>query len=324
MTAERSPFHDGEQLAQTMAGVREQIERKGRATIRRFMPDQHRQFFASLPFMIFASADREGQPWASMLSGAPGFATSSDPEHLKVAAWPSSDDPLLYGLHGGAQVGGLGIELPTRRRNRINGRIEELSDGLGFALRVQQSFGNCPKYIQARAPQPRLGPGRPQSVQRSDRLAQADIDLVAAADTFFIASRSAVLDSSLSDGLDVSHRGGLPGFVKVLSDRELCFPDYKGNLLFNTLGNLLTDPRAGLLFVDFGEGTILHLSGRARVVWGPDAPALSGVERHIFFSLDRAVRRENASPLCFDLLEYSPHLRPVQSRSAIPQAANSR
>jgi predicted pyridoxine 5'-phosphate oxidase superfamily flavin-nucleotide-binding protein len=225
MTAERSPFHAGEQLVQTMAGVREQIERRGRVAIRSFMPDQHREFFANLPFTVLAIADREGQPWASMLFGAPGFATSSDPEHLKVAAWPSSDDPLSYGLHGGAQVGGLGIELPSRRRNRINGRIEEWRDGLGFTLRVRQSFGNCPKYIQTRVPQPRLGPDRLQTLRRSDRLAKADIDLVAAADTFFIASRSAALDDSLSDGLDVSHRGGLPGFVQVVSDRELCFPD---------------------------------------------------------------------------------------------------
>jgi predicted pyridoxine 5'-phosphate oxidase superfamily flavin-nucleotide-binding protein len=243
MTEERSPFHDGEQMVQTKVGVRDQMERRGRAVIRSFMPDQHREFFASQPFLVLSSADREGQPWASMVFGAPGFMTSDEPDLLKVEAWPASDDPLLYGLHNGASVGGLGIELPSRRRNRVNGRIEECRNDIGFTLRVRQSFGNCPRYIQVRAPQPRLNPDRPQPIQSNDHLVKADIDLIAAADTFFIASRSADLDGSRSNGLDVSHRGGLPGFVQVVSDHELCFPDYKGNLLFNTLGNLLVDPR---------------------------------------------------------------------------------
>jgi predicted pyridoxine 5'-phosphate oxidase superfamily flavin-nucleotide-binding protein len=247
MTDQRSPFHDGEQMVQTKVGVRDQMERRGRVVIRSFMPDQHREFFANQPFLVLSSADREGQPWASMLFGAPGFMTSDQPDLLKVEAWPAAGDPLLHGLGNGAPVGGLGIELPSRRRNRVNGRIEQRRDGIGFALRVQQSFGNCPRYIQARAPQPRLSPDRPQAIQSNDHLIKTDIDLIAVADTFFIASRSAALDDSRSSGLDVSHRGGLPGFVQVISDRELCFPDYKGNLLFNTLGNLLVDPRRASL-----------------------------------------------------------------------------
>jgi uncharacterized protein len=309
MTEERSPFHDGEQIVQTRVGVRDQMERRGRAVIRSFMPDQHREFFANQPFLVLSSADREGQPWASMLFGMPGFMTSDEPDLLRVEAWPASHDPLLCGLHNGAPVGGLGIELPSRRRNRVNGRIEECRNGIGFTLRVQQSFGNCPKYIQARIPQPRPNPDREQAIQRNDHLVKPDIDLIGAADTFFIASRSAALDDSRSSGLDVSHRGGLPGFVQVVSDRELSFPDYRGNLLFNTLGNLLVDPRAGLLFVDFTGGTALQLSGRARVVWDvPERLARSGVERQIFLNLDCVLRRENACPLVFDFLEYSPHL----------------
>ena len=296
-------------MVQTKVGVRDQMERKGRAVIRSFMPDQHREFFANQPFLVLSSADREGQPWASMLFGPPGFLASDEPDLLKVEAWPAPGDPLLHGLHNGASIGGLGIELPSRRRNRVNGRIEQCRDGIGFTMRVQQSFGNCPKYIQARALQPRLNPDLRRTIQSNDHLVEADADLIAAADTFFIASRSASLADSKSNGLDVSHRGGLPGFVQVLSDHELCFPDYKGNLLFNTLGNLLVDPRAGLLFVDFRAGTMLHLSGRARVVWDvPAALALSGVERQILFDLDGVVRRENACPFAFDFLGYSSHL----------------
>ena len=314
MTEAGSPFHDGEEIVQSKVGVRDQMERRGRAVIRSFMPDQHREFFANQPFLVLSSADRQGQPWASMLFGAPGFMSSDEPDRLKVEAWPAPDDPLVCGLHNGAPVGGLGIELPSRRRNRVNGRIEECRDGIGFTLRVQQSFGNCPKYIQARAPQPRLGADRPHAIRSNDRLVKADIDLIGTADTFFIASRSAALDGSRSHGLDVSHRGGLPGFVQVVSDRELRFPDYKGNLLFNTLGNLLADPRAGLLFVDFTDGTLLHLGGRARIVWDvPEAMARAGVERQIYFHLDCVIRRENACPLAFDFLGYSPHLNEAKA-----------
>jgi predicted pyridoxine 5'-phosphate oxidase superfamily flavin-nucleotide-binding protein len=306
---------------QAKVGVRDQMERKGRAVIRSFMPDQHREFFANQPFLVLSCADREGQPWASVLFGAPRFMTSDAPDLLRVEAWPASGDPLLDGLHDGALVGGLGIELTTRRRNRVNGRIEQCREGSGFALRVQQSFGNCPKYIQARAPQPRLEADPPRAIQRNDHLVKTDIDLIAVADTFFIASRSASLADSRSNGLDVSHRGGLPGFVQVISDRELCFPDYKGNLLFNTLGNLLVDPRAGLLFVDFRDGTMLHASGRARVVWDvPAALAHSGVERQILLDLDCVLRRDKACPLAFDFLGYSPHLGEAKSLARFTSA----
>jgi uncharacterized protein len=309
MTKARSPFHAGEQTIQSLAGVRDRIELKGRAVIRDYMPEQHRAFFAALPFVVVGLADQNGHPWATTLSGPAGFMDSPEENLLVIKAWPDPGDPLYASIRDNAPVGGLGIELSTRRRNRVNGHIENCIVDQGFSIRVQQSFGNCPKYIQARNERPR-GRARPAPTsQIAFHLADHEARFIAEADTFFIASRSAQLDQEdPSQGLDVSHRGGLPGFVRLISPSELCFPDYSGNLLFNTLGNLEVDARAGLLFIDFQGGGMLHLIGVARICWDvPEAMRSAGIERLIFLDIERVVNREHAFPHSFDLISYSPH-----------------
>jgi uncharacterized protein len=236
---------------------------------------------------------------------------SSANEHLlTIEAWPDPGDPLGSCIRDGAPIGALGIELPTRRRNRLNGHVEDCIIGEGFSIRVQQSFGNCPKYIQARNERQRLD-SRPVLKRRvAPNLGDDEVGFVAEADTFFIASRSAQLDRlESSQGLDVSHRGGLPGFVRVVSPNELCFPDFSGNLLFNTLGNLETDPPAGLLFIDFQSGRMLHINGNARICWDiPEESRSAGIERRIFLNIQSVVNRDHAFPHLFDFVSYSPHL----------------
>ena len=141
-------------------------------------------------------------------------------------------------------------------------------------------------------------------------LGDDEVSFIAGADTFFIASRSAQLDQEYSShGLDVSHRGGLPGFVRVVSRTELCFPDFSGNLLFNTLGNLEVDARAGLLFIDFQSGRMLHVIGRTRICWDvPETTRSQGIERLIFLDIECVVNREHAFRHVFDFVSYSPHL----------------
>ncbi len=310
MTRATSPFHAGEQTIQSLAGVRDRIERKGRAVIRDYLPEQHRAFFATLPFMVVGLADQNGHPWATTLSGPPGFINSADGNLLTIKAWLDPGDPLHSCIRDGAPVGGLGIEFSTRRRNRINGRIENCIIDEGFSIRVQQSFGNCPKYIQARNKRPRLRSNPVPESRMASHLGDNEVDFIAEADTFFIASRSAQLDQEeSSQGLDVSHRGGLPGFVRVVSRTELCFPDFSGNLLFNTLGNLEADARTGLLFIDFRSGGMLHIVGGTRIYWDvPETTRSAGIERLIFLDIQCVLNREHAFPLLFDFVSYSPHL----------------
>lgn len=304
-----SPWHEGERALQARVGVRERMEAFGSRVIRDHMPDQHRDFFAQLPFLVAGSVDANAQPWASVLAAPPGFARSPDARSLRIDALPLGDDPLARALMPGAPIGLLGIEPLTRRRNRMNGLVSRV-DGAGFVVDVQQSFGNCPKYIQAREPVFVEGAHKAAPPRRSDRIDAAARRLIAGADTFFIASsHSAAGQGGATQGVDVSHRGGRPGFVRVEGDGTLTVPDFVGNAFFNTLGNIAVNPRAGLLFIDFESGDLLQLAVTAEVVWdGPELAAFEGAERLLRMQVVSALYRPAALPLRWGRPVQSPYL----------------
>jgi predicted pyridoxine 5'-phosphate oxidase superfamily flavin-nucleotide-binding protein len=299
-----SPFHGGEQAIQSRVGAREKIEVIGQHIIRSFMPEQHREFFATLPFVVIAAqheADGALHPRAAIVAGRPGFAHSPNPETLRIDAFP--DEPLRSSLTAGAKVALLGIQLETRRRNRMNGTIVQL-DGAGFSVHVEQSFGNCPQYIQLR--EHRFVDGTPapprETRQVGDVLCPSAVELVSAADTFFIASaaRAVAVPRDPREGLDVSHRGGKPGFVRICEDSPavLLWPDFRGNFFFNTLGNILQNPRCGLLFVDFATGDELSLVGECEILWNaPDGLTYAGAQRYIRFRVRAGRFTRAALPL---------------------------
>lgn len=277
------PFHAGELEAQARAGAGS----RGGA-IRDAMPDQHRAFFEALPFVVVASTER-GWPVATLWTGAPGFVAAPDPHTLQIAVARDPSDPATAAFTSGAPFGLLGIELATRRRNRANGVIRH-ADPRGIAVAIHQSFGNCPQYIWPRELQ-RVPPGA-TATEPLARLDPSAAAAIAAADTFFVAT--AARTDEPAGGVDVSHRGGPPGFVGV--DRDvLTIPDYKGNRYFNTLGNLVAEPRAALAFVDFARGDVLHLQGGVEIQWdGPEVRALPGAERLWRVHVERGWRRRGA------------------------------
>jgi len=287
------PFHEDELAAQRLAG-----QGAGRAAIRAFMPDQHRDFFALLPCLFVATLDARGWPVALVLTGAPGFVRSSDATTLAIAARPAADDPAAPGVTAGAEIGLLGIDFTTRRRNRANGRLVAVADGL--TVRITQSFGNCAQYIQVRTPAPR--PVRPARLESLSGLDDAARGLIKSSDTFFVASRSRA--GMEGGGLDISHRGGRPGFVGVQAN-TLAIPDFRGNRYYNTLGNLLGDPRAGLVFIDFVSGDVLQLQGSVTIDWHP-AGGPAGSERLWRVDVERAWRRRAAFPFTWTFGSYAP------------------
>jgi len=311
-----SPFHGGELAVQERLGVKKKVARFGERGIRPFMPDQHREFVEELPFVFVASLDGEGQPWASMVWGLPGFVTTPDATTLKVAGNMAAGDPLSRNVVAGAPVGVLGIELETRRRNRVNGTVVDRNSD-GFTVHVTQSFGNCQKYIQVRHAKYRRDPAaRAGAVPRleGEHLSADARRIVSAADTFFIASRSAhPAEGAHGEGVDVSHRGGLPGFAALADDGPatvITFPDYVGNFLFNTLGNIQTDPQVGLLFVDFDHGSLLSLVGRAEIIWdGPEVSAVAGAQRLVRVTLRSGVLMDDALPFSFSEPSFAPQFR---------------
>lgn len=299
-----SPWHAGERALQERFNVAERLAVLGRQVIRDYMPEQHREFFQQLPFMVVGAVDADNRPWATLLEGPEGFVTSADPQHLFLAAHADPQDPAAAGLRANQAIGLLGIELHTRRRNRMNGVIRRVAAD-GFEVMVEQSYGNCPKYIQersyARVPPPADGIAPRQDFSTLDERTRA---LIRAADTFFVASF--IARDRKARAVDVSHRGGRAGFIKVEGNR-LTIPDYPGNRFFNTLGNLQTNPVAGLLFIDFTTGDLLQLTGRTELLLdSPSLDAFEGAERLWAFEVEQAVLRPGALTIRWQFHDYAP------------------
>ncbi|HEY1891463.1 MAG TPA: pyridoxamine 5'-phosphate oxidase family protein [Steroidobacteraceae bacterium] len=290
-------FHSDELNVQARAGV---VTRGG--GIRDFMPEQHRAFFGALPHLFVATLDAAGWPLATLLEGEPGFVSSPDPKTLRIQSLPGADDPAHGTIRKGQEVGLLGIDLTTRRRNRANGVVSDVAIEF-FTVAVQQSFGNCPQYIQRRALSRAGATKRP--VRALESLDDDARKLISHADTFFVASRSRS-DVGSGGGADISHRGGRPGFVHV-DGNVLSIPDFRGNHYFNTLGNLLGEPRSSLLFLDFETGDLLQLQGLASIDWSPSAKEqFEGAERIWHFRVTRGWTRPRAAALRGSFVDYSP------------------
>jgi ferredoxin-NADP reductase/predicted pyridoxine 5'-phosphate oxidase superfamily flavin-nucleotide-binding protein len=288
-----SPWHEGELALQRSVGVVERMAGPGqRQMARTWMPDQHREFYAQLPFVVLGAVDKGGDVWATLRAGQAGFMHSPAPDRLALDLPRDPQDPADAGIEDGQGIGMLGIELHTRRRNRLNGVVRRSSDA-GFEIRATQAYGNCPQYIQLR--QYAFVDAAPQPAVESTTLDARARALIAGADSFYVASYVE------RDGLrqvDASHRGGKPGFVHIADDGTLTVPDFSGNLFFNTLGNFLLNPRAGLVFVDFRSGDLLQMTGRTEVLLdAPEIAAFVGAERMWRFTPQRILYRPAALPL---------------------------
>lgn len=260
------PFHDGEKAIQSRLGVAERIALIGARFIRRFLPDQHRDFYCNLAHIFVAALDETGAPWASLLSGRPGFITSPSDRGVEIHAPLPHGDALDGQLKTGRKIALLGIDLATRRRNRLNGLISNKT-GNRITVDAEQSFGNCPKYIQRRQLEVTPPTSAPLPVEELDQLTPDVQTLIAQADIFFIASRAEQVDILHKNGLDISHRGGPAGFVTVENPKTLTFEDYPGNNFFNTLGNIQADRRVGLLFLDFTNNRLIQITAWASILW---------------------------------------------------------
>lgn len=280
----QASYHDGELAAQERAGFREDAERL-RPIISSSLPRGADGFLSELRFLVVGAAAPDGRMWASMIFGDPGFLQVLGPRQLAVGACLPDTDPLAATLAAPALVGTVAVDLLNRRRLRINGRTVAEPDGL--TLTVDQAYGNCPKYIQSR--QIRKGPSSAPGtrVETTGELLPEQRRLIDAADTFFVATSSAAGDA------DASHRGGNPGFVRSLSPRRIRWPDYPGNTMLMTLGNLTVNPRAGLLFIDWQAGRTLQVTGTAVVDWSAEGAAgIPGAERTVDFEVSEVVQAD--------------------------------
>jgi uncharacterized protein len=257
-------WHPGERAVQERAGVTDRADRM-LGSQEPVIPPVAREFLSEQPWIVIGAADEHGRPWASPLYGEPGFITTPDESTVHIAAHPLEGDPLTR-IDGA--VGGLALEPATRRRMRLNGNATTTADGITIAL--DQVYSNCPKYIATRHAMPHA---------TAPRRAPANLERLTRADTAFVATRA-------PEGADVSHRGGSPGFLHVDGD-TVSWPDFQGNAMFNTLGNLVVDPACGLTVVDPEDGTTLYLTGHATVA----------DDRRVTLHIHDAIQLDNAAPL---------------------------
>lgn len=250
-------FHSGELAVQRRAGVRTHAARLASMAAQGRLSAGTAALLSTAQLAVLAARDGDGRLWTSPLVGQPGFLAAAAPTTLLIRGGVADIDPL-HGMPAGQPAGVVVIDFAARRRLRVNGMLTQ-ADSAGLVIEVDQAYGNCPKYIQPR--RPAIPAGSAAAVFDGSALRPAERALIEGADTFFLGT------THPASGNDASHRGGPAGFVRVDGDGRLSWPDYAGNNLFNSLGNIAVDPVTALLFLDFVTGAAVQLSGTAALEW---------------------------------------------------------
>ena len=298
-------YHDGELAVQERAGSSVQAANSGRMISDSIIPGAIK-FVKKQVFMVAGSVDELGNVWASMVVGNTGFMTAeSRTMQIDLSqSWRLESDPLWRNLSNDTRLGMLIIDLRSRARLRVNGRVN-FEDDNQLHVDVEQAYPNCPQYIQRRNYRPEFieNTTKHRTTFVGTELNQQQQDWIVNADTFFVASQH------VSGGIDASHRGGNPGFVQIESSKRLRIPDYPGNGMFNTLGNFYANPHAGIVFPDFENGRTLQLSGQVTLLWDAEDQRnpTKGTNRFWEFEIDRLIQIENSLPGTTEFLDYSPH-----------------
>lgn len=321
-----TPFHDAETAIQARFGLAEQLAVRYKGFIRPQMPQQHRDFYAALPMVIAGMTDKNGKVWALPLFGQKGFVQTPSETQLCINAQMPLSKIMDLNIEANSKIGLLGIELETRRRNRVNGVIQDVSSqtvpaqGMlntyknepqtyGLAIKVDQSYGNCPQYIHKREidlDETQFLVQKELKFEKSTALSTKTISMIEQSDTFFIASRTRFFSEDPRSGIDASHRGGTTGFVKVIGN-SLRFPDFSGNKFFNTIGNIQDDGRVGLFFPNFINGDALFISGKGKVLWDENLTReYEGAERFIEIECEEIINMAGFMPVKGSLVETSP------------------
>jgi predicted pyridoxine 5'-phosphate oxidase superfamily flavin-nucleotide-binding protein len=309
----RSPFHEGELEVQSLAGESRMAERNGVIIANRIVGGA-RPFLQQQSMAVFGSLDCHDNLWSSIVFGRSGFMRSEDGyvvdfDLAQVAV--QGKDPLWANIEVNSAVGMLAIDLATRRRIRINGSLSHSREN-SLRLDVQESYPNCPKFItrrQLRTVTAELTESLPDTAGTALRPDQQGT--LTRADVLFVAT------AHPTRGADASHRGGAPGFIQVLNERTLRIPDYSGNSMFNTLGNLRVNGRAGIIVPDFALGRTLQLSGTAETHWNQDDPGnrTGGTHRFLSFHIEQWLELSLPAGVRTEFLDYSPYNPTITSNS---------
>lgn len=293
-------YHPGERAVQTRLGLTGKADHLAKG-VRDHVPAVAADFLRKQCLLAISARDSHGALWVSPLTSAPGFADLIDERTVLIRTHLPPCDPLAGAFGTPVDCGLIALDPAGRRRMRINGTA--VGRGTHLEVHVDKAFSNCPKYIQRRERNPTASKAEAAATVRAGPLTPPQRSLIDHADTFFIGTHVA------GRGADCSHRGGNPGFVRTHDDLRLRWPDYPGNAMYATLGNLELDPTAALLFLDWECGHTLQLTGRAAVI-----------DRTVEFAVAGAVETTHRLPHTWKLLDYSPanpgHAAPADEPTA--------
>ncbi|WP_153017250.1 pyridoxamine 5'-phosphate oxidase family protein [Alkalihalobacillus trypoxylicola] len=288
-------YHRGEIEVQEKSSVREEAKKVSKI-IRNHIVEVAAKFIEQQVMLIIGLKNKEGFVWSSIVYGNPGFVKVNDEQTLSIFSLPDSTDPVFNGLTIGNTIGILAIEFSARKRMRVNGVITQVNNK-GFQIKTTEVYSNCPKFIQSRT---FLGFRKIKDLEGKffTKLNQEQLEKVLQSDTFFIATHHS------ENGADASHRGGQPGFVRIIDSNTLKIKDYPGNNMFNTLGNLVENHQSGLLFVDFEDGNFLQMNGESTIDWIDN-------EKSITFRIKQIRSVKGGFPLRWSFNQYSPFNPPI-------------
>lgn len=298
-------FHQGELKVQEMSGEALIAQSRTRMIAPEIMSGVI-PFLEKQALLFLSSANQAGEVWISALLGDPGFIQVPSKTELSVLlpyVFSSKEDILFKNLKENPELGALVMDFSHRRRFRINGPAEV--DEAGIHLGVREAYGNCPKFIQRRVIHA-MNPFEEVEAEQSSgvELKESQKAWISEADTFFLGSRS------LEGKMDASHRGGKPGFVQILNGNTLRVPDYPGNSMYNSLGNMFEQPQAGLLFLDFEQGKTLQLTGKVELQMDQNSPEdlerSGGSGRFWTFQIEKWIETRNHHKVDWELIDYSP------------------
>ncbi|KAF2152950.1 oxidoreductase FAD/NAD(P)-binding protein [Myriangium duriaei CBS 260.36] len=289
-------FHEGEKMMHEKLRVPE----RDNPTMPLLSP-QAANMLIRAPLLAVGTLDAEGRPWTTLWGGEKGFsrplgnsivgirtpvAATSDPV-VEALVGHKADGEVVQETGKGRMVSGLSIDLETRKRVKLAGRMmagaldsnqepdtENTAEApssrqglLQLVLKIDESLGNCPKYLNKKEIVPSLT--APRLISDSVPLQDNAVHLIQKSDLFFMSTKHSEFE------MDTNHRGGPPGFVRVIpSDdgpTQFVYPEYSGNRLYQSLGNMLLDPEAGFCFPDFDTGDCLYVTGTTQILFGQDA-----------------------------------------------------
>ncbi|PEQ69438.1 pyridoxamine 5'-phosphate oxidase family protein [Bacillus cereus] len=295
-------FHSGERTVHDLLGV-QKIASTASTMIQQTMPKKFMNFLNGQNSFVISSMDQKGRVWSSFLAGNPGIIQAIEADLIKINTKINEGDPLFFNILQHKEVGILVIDFASRIRVRINGKVSMIYPDGNFEIKIEQVFGNCPKYIQARRFEYKaVEEIVNKKLHPLNTLNKKQQNWISESDTFIIAS------ASFEGKMDISHRGGMPGFVHVINEKSIIFPDYSGNMLFNTLGNIFQNPNVGLLFFDFNTGGTLQITGEASIIWNIDQDILSkfpGAQRLVQFQIIEVLEVPCYESYNWEFLNYS-------------------